>query len=105
MKFEAKKIDLTLELTTLSGEEITLTPRKLVTAEETVNILRSWTAAEKNAKTNVDRVELLAKELSILYPKEKEWFLSNFDMTTLSDMLNFVASSIGGIRKNAESSS
>lgn len=104
MKFEAKKVDLELELITLKGETISLMPKKLVTAEETVKILDSWTSLESKATTNVQRVRLVAAELAILYPKDKEWFLEHFDISTLNDILNFAAGAIGGIRKNEESS-
>lgn len=104
MKFEAKKIDLELELVTLDGETLTLTPKKLVTATETVVILEQWTKLESAAKTNVQRVKLAASELSILYPREADWFMNNFDMGTLNEVLNYVAGAIGGIRKNVESS-
>lgn len=104
MKFEAKKIDLELELTMLDGKTITLTPKKLMTAEETVKILKVWTDAEEKAKTSMQRVTLVGAELAMLYPKDKEWFLANFDISTLNDMLNYAAGAIGGIRKNEESS-
>ena len=104
MKFEAKKIDLDLELTTLNGETITLTPKKLVTATETVSLLKVWMELENKAKTSIDKVNLAALELAVMYPKDYDWFMDNFDIGTLTEVLNHVASAIGGIRKNVKSS-
>lgn len=104
MKFQARKIDLELELTTLDGETLTLNPKKLVTAEEAIKILKDWTDEEDKVETNIEKATLVAVELSRIYPKDKDWFLKNFDLITLSDILNFVAKAIGGIRKNEESS-
>ncbi len=104
MKFEAKKCDLELQLITLAGKETTLNPNKIITAEETIMILKQWTTLEDKAKTNIERVQLTAAELAIVYPKEAKWFLTNFDIATLSHILEFVAKTLGGIRKNAESS-
>ena len=104
MKFEAKKVDLELELTTLSGENITLNPKKLVTAEETISLLEKWTVLEDKAKTNVQKVKLVANELAVVYPKDADWFMSNFNIGVLVEILDYVATTVGGIRKNAESS-
>ena len=102
MKFKANKVDLDLELTTLVGEEINLEPKVLVTAEEAVKIIDKWTKLESNDE--IGKVDLLAKELSIVYEKEPSWWLQNFDVATLSEILKFVAESMGGVRKNEDSS-
>ncbi len=104
MKFETKKMDLELDLTTLSGENVLLEPKKLITAEETISILEKWTTLEGKVTTNVGRVKLVAAELSVVYHKDESWFMSNFDISTLNEILNYVAETLGGIRKNAESS-
>ena len=102
MKFTATKIDLTLELTTLSGEEEVLNPKATATAEEILNTMEVWKSIEIEHKGN--NIKILAEQLAIVYPKKSEWFLQNFDVKTLSDIVVYVASSMGGVRKNAESS-
>ena len=102
MKFEAQKIDLTLDLTTLVGEKITLNPKVTMTAEEILNTMVVWKSIEKEKKTN--NVRVLSEQLACIYPKKAIWFLQNFDVRTLSEITVYVASTMGGVRKNDESS-
>lgn len=98
MKFSATKIDLDLELVTLEGEDVKLSPKAPPTAEETMNTMNIWKTIEKEENTNA--IQILAKQLAFVYPKPYEWFLRNFDIRTLSDMVVFVATAMGGVRKN-----
>ena len=102
MKFTAQKIDLVLELVTLTGGEEVLSPKASPTAEEILNTMDVWKSIEKEKKGN--NIGILADQLAIVYPKTSDWFLQNFDVKTLSDIVVYVASSMGGVRKNAESS-
>lgn len=101
MKFQAEKPDLTLELITLSGEEVNFEPAVPVSAREAVRITNKWKEIEqKQKKTKSSAIELLATELAFIYPKSKEWFLDNFDFGVLNEILIYVAQTIGGIKKN-----
>lgn len=102
MKFKAEKIDLTLDLITLKGEEVTLNPKVTQTAEEILNTLNVWKAVEKEHKDS--NVRILAEQLTTVYPKTAIWFLQNFDVKTLNEIVIYMASAMGGIRKNEGSS-
>jgi len=101
MKFEAQKIDIDLELTTLSGEEITLKPNVVMSTEGTYNIMKAWTKMEADTEEGVEKIILLSKELAFLYPKDAKWFRDNFDFVTLGTILEFVAKAISNIQKKA----
>ncbi len=101
MKFEAKKIDLSLELVSLTGEIHNLEPVGIMTADRSITVVEAWTQIEKD-ETSV--VKIIAEQLAIVYPKNAEWFLINFDAKTLSDIVKHVAQSLGGLRKNVETS-
>ena len=105
MKFTAQKIDLTLELTTLESEEVVLNPKMNVTAEEAMSIIKEWTVIEKESKDRSNVVQVIADQLAVVYPKLPEWFMKNFDPRTLSEIVQHVAGSLGGLRKNEVSSS
>ncbi|KKN59445.1 hypothetical protein LCGC14_0541570 [marine sediment metagenome] len=104
-KFQAEKPDLTLELTTLSGEEFTLNPESPVSGKIALEITERWSVLEKKQKKEeLSGIEVIAEELSYIYPKEKEWFLENFDFGTLNTILTYVAQTIGGIKKKSSKS-
>jgi len=104
-KFQAAKPDLDLELTTLTGEKIVLKPKKVVSGQVAIEITQFWVKVEKEQKEKKEDekglaiMEIIAKELSHIYPKEANWFLDNFDVNTLNDILMFVAEAIGGLKK------
>ena len=97
MKFVAETPDLTLELTTLSGEEIVLEPTTPISGKRAKEIVAKWTELEK--EKGASPLDVLATELSHIYPKPAEWFLDNFDTETLGNILTYVAQEIGGIKK------
>ena len=111
-KFQAEKPDLTLELTTLSGEEIIMDPIKPVSGKVALDITNKWTQLEKKQKQDalekkdnaLSSLELVAIELSYIYSKDKDWFLDNFDFGTLNRILTYVAQTIGGIKKKSKNS-
>jgi len=120
-QFKSKKIDLTLELTTLAGEECVIKGPTNISAKYAGAMMKKWAAyenkddnkkdssANKNKNntdddTPVDEVikiaETIATELSFVYTDtEPEWFLSNFDMGTLNDILKWVAEELTGLKK------
>ena len=107
-KFQAAIPDLDLELKTLTGEEIFLKPKKVVSSQVAIEITKFWMKIEKEQKEKVEKkkeeeglgvMEIITKELAYIYPKESEWFLKNFDVTTLNNILLHVAEAIGGLKK------
>ena len=111
-KFQAEKPDLTLELITLSGEEITMDPTKPVSGRIALEITNKWSQLEAKQKKDIlekkdnplSALEVVAIELSYIYPMDKDWFLENFDFGTLNRILTFVAQTIGGIKKKSKNS-
>ena len=103
-KFQAEKPDLTLELTTLSGEELELNPTNPVSGKVALEITDKWSVLEKKTKEDDTKsaLEMVAIELAYIYPKDKDWFLENFDFGTLNNILTFVAETIGGIKKKSK---
>lgn len=118
-KFEAKSPDLILELTTLSGKELTLEPALILNAENVIKIINKWDVLEKKQKEikgldslikekkkiqELSPLEIVAEELAMIYPKDKIWFLQNFDFGTLNNILTHVAETVAGIKKNTKDS-
>ena len=105
-KFQAEKPDLTLELTTLSGEELELNPIKPVSGKVAIEITNKWSVLEKKQKEDdtMSALDMVAIELSYIYPKDKNWFLENFDFGTLNKILTYVAETIGGLKKKSKKS-
>jgi len=103
-KFQAEKPDLTLELTTLSGEELILDPIKQMSGKTALEITNKWTILEKKQKEDdsMSALDMVAIELSYIYSKDKDWFLENFDFGTLNDILTYVAQTIGGLKKKSK---
>lgn len=103
-KFQAEKPDLTLDLTTLSGEELELNPINPVSGKVALEITNRWTILEAKQKEDdaLSSLEVVAIELSYIYPKDKNWFLENFDFGTLNSILVYVAETIGGIKKKSK---
>jgi hypothetical protein len=101
-KFVAQKLDLDLELTTLKGEEIIVVPKEFINAQKCVEIMNHWTKLENAAKKDKDSnpLETIAIELAMIYDKDKNWFLENIEPGTLTEILVYVAETIGGVKKN-----
>ena len=117
-KFTATKIDLELELTTLKGEEITLDMDGAATTTKCISIIEQWGKIEedhnsllvKNNKLKEagkeplkekvsSSYELLALQLSLVYPKDAKWFMDNFEPQVLLDIVNHVVDSIKTAKK------
>ncbi len=120
-KFSAKKIDLELELTTLNGDEVTLDIEGVATTTKCISIIEQWGKIEndhndllkKNEELKEEgkpqlkekatsSYELLALQLSLVYPKQKEWFLDNFEPQALLDIVNHVVDSIKTAKKKSK---
>lgn len=110
MKFVAKKLDLDLELTLLTGEEIALSPSIKTDAKSCSELSKKMVTIEDNAEKTAkgllkDGLDVLSSELSLIYPKDKDWFLSNLDPASIKAIIEHVANTIGGATKKSESSS
>ena len=107
MKFEAKKISSSfdLELVTITGENVILKPKDIMTSRKCIDMTNAWKAIESTngelgIKDRQSSIEIGAKELSLVYSKTADWFIDNFDPETLHDILMYVANLVAGVRKN-----
>jgi len=103
MKYVAKKLDLDLELTTLSGEVSNLSPKIKINGSNCIKLANEW---KKLEQTNMDKadnkltgLELVAIELATIYSKPKEWWIDNFDPITIRDIVAHVAETMSGVQK------
>lgn len=105
--FTAETIDIDLELTTLDGEKISLAPKIVLNAKVVTGLFKEWDLLEKNRKEKGSQFEIFevqAIELAGIYDKPKEWWLENFDISTLNKILTFVAEALAKVKKNTPSS-
>lgn len=102
MKFTAEKLDLDLELITLTGEEISLQPKKLVNGKVAGDLIKKWKGISK-ADVDDPLKEVTCAQLAEVYPKKIDWWLENFDPGTLNAILKHVAETIGGVLKKSTS--
>lgn len=103
-EFKAKEIDMDLRLETLDKEIVELSPRNKMSTDESLRIMTEWTKDNAEEAEGADKVNLLARELEVVYDKPAEWWSANFDIATLSDIVVFVAETIGGVQKKELSS-
>ena len=109
MKFEARKIDLDLELTTLDGSTFKLKPTIKTSANSSLKMLNLFEAiendnAEERKKDESVAIKIIAQQLASVYDKDQEWFMDNFDVRTLSEIIGYVSSAMVGLVKNEEGS-
>jgi len=105
--FKAEAIDVDLELTTLGGEEITLKPKPVLNAKNITAMFKQWDKLEANRKetgSQFDVFETQAIELAGVYDKPKEWWLENFTIRTLDEILSHVAQTLAKVKKNTPNS-
>lgn len=106
MKFEAEKLDMDLELITIDGEEINLKPKIKINTTNIKRIITEWSKIEEQVKEDRGKsIDLIAKELSLVYEKPPQWWMDNFDLGTLSRILTYVANTMGGLKKSTVNSS
>ena len=105
MKFVAETPDLTLELTCLNGEDLVLNPTTPVSGKAAMILIDKWTELEGKQKENgLSPMDIVVTELALVYPRNKEWWLENFDVATLNKILTHVAQAIGGLKKRQKKS-
>ncbi len=98
MEFKAEVPDLTLELTTLEGEQVVLDPSKPVNGKVAREIMSTFTEMKEEDAEKM-AVDIIVDQLAYIYPRTAEWFLENFDLSTLGQILKHVATTIGNIKK------
>jgi len=104
-KFKAQSPDLILELTTLGDKELTLKPAFIMNAENVKKIINRWIILDKQEETDKPNpIDLIAEQLGFIYPKDKAWFLENFDVGTLNRIMMHVAGTLGELKKNMKNS-
>jgi len=126
-KIETEKLDLDLELTTIDGNVVPLSPKVKINTTKTLELIDQWQEMEKvqavekkkeekaekegkeyKSKNRKNPFEIIAIELEMIYPESAEWFMDNFDIVTLGKIMTYVAETMGGIKKketNSKSSS
>ena len=57
-KFVAQKLDLDLELTLLSGEEVALSPKMVINTDNILKIVREWDGLEKRITTEAEEEKM-----------------------------------------------
>ncbi len=100
MEFKAEVPDLTLELTTLTGEQVILDPPKPVNGKIAKETMLKFVKMKEEDEEEM-AVDIIVNQLAYIYPKSAEWFLENFDLNTLGQILRHVATTIGNIKKKS----
>ena len=104
MEFVAKKIDLDLELTVLSGEKHSFEVRVHTDLKSLLTLVKKWDKInEVNNELEEDKLtpfELHCDRLVELYGETRDWWLTNCDAATINDITRHVAQTIGGVKKS-----
>ena len=123
-KIETEKLDLDLELTTIDGNVVPLSPKVKINTTNTLRLIDQWQEMErvqeiekrkeekaikegKEYKPTGKRknpFEIIAIELEMIYPKDLNWWMDNFDIVTLGKVMTYVAETMGGVKKKEKSS-
>ena len=117
-QFMAKRADLTLELETLDGKQVTLTSKKVslddykallkvldgVDADELEKAIKSAESGNgdksKMMKTATASMDLTCRAIDYFYEQTPEWWSKNFDPATLQEILMYIISELKGSVKN-----
>jgi hypothetical protein len=103
MEFKAQKIDLKLELTTITGEELVLDSPNVAAGQAVVLITKFMDMdkdmVDNHKKDPVFAMKNLDEQLAAIYGTEESWWPENFDYTTLLEIKGFVFNSLAAIRK------
>ena len=110
MKFTAKKIDLDLDLTTLSGDEIpiagpTFSGREAGELAQRINNGGlEFDKLEIEERTPLAAADLFSEQLCWVYPDIKpEWWVDNFDIGTIKDIRLHIVATLLGVEKKGPS--
>lgn len=101
-KFVARSVkeDLVLEVQKLNDDVEMLEPQIDYSTDGILLIMRQWTKIEEIQDAADQKLEIIAKQLALVYRNTPEWWLTNLDPATLIEILNHVARTIGGLKKS-----
>ena len=109
MKFQAKKLDLKLELVGSTGEQKVFEPKERITSKFAESIIKEMTvyieAQTSLPATEQDKVWLgNLKFLSWMYKDfDVTWVKENFDFTEVAEIRDWAFKGLNGIKKDGES--
>ena len=102
MKFVAQAIDLNLELTTLSGEDVNINGPQKINVEQASKILKKMEEVDKKIAANPS-ANLVLKEaenfLIDVYGKDTAFWTGNFEPALLMEIRNWFINQLAGIKK------
>jgi hypothetical protein len=98
-KFIAKVQDFDLELVTLIGENMQLSPVANMNGSARVKIFNDHREGTKEKLTKMSPMEVNATLLVDVYGKPIEWWIDNFDAGTIKEIAEHVINTIAGIQK------
>jgi hypothetical protein len=101
MKFEAQYPDLKIEVVTFAKEELVLEPKIQLTPKLILEIIRKWRGLESNQTDDFTPFEITAVELTDIYDRTSDWFLENFDLGTIQEIMRHVAETMGNFKKKS----
>ncbi len=101
MKFQAKKLDLDLELTTLSGEEMTIKGPSAITAEKASVVLGKIIKEDESLKgKNAEQMlKIVVKSVVGIYGKDDVFWANNFDPSTLIEIRQWFVQTLTTVKK------
>jgi hypothetical protein len=105
MQFKAEVPDLELQLTTLSGEEITLLPKITLNGKSVIDLSKTWKSLQDkigDGKDKITGLEANAKQLEAIYEKDSDWWLDNFNAGVIGKILEYIGGEIGTVKKNGK---
>jgi len=109
MTFTAKKAELDLDLVTLSGENVRVEHKRAASAAYAEEVVAEFERIEKEFTDKVDtdekfsRVTMVAREIQVMYGQELKWWIDNFDVQTLNEILKYCSSELAGLGKSENS--
>lgn len=110
LKFKAKKIDLDLELTTLTGEVAELKGPIFSGREagELANTMNNggmeFDKLPEEKRTPIEAGLMFGAQLAWVYPeKAPDWWVDNLDITTIKEVRNHVIATLLGVKKKETS--
>lgn len=101
MKFQATKLDLDLDLETLSGEKVFIEGPKSINATQAADALEKISKEDEKIKKAGAKVaiDLMVKSLIGIYGKDEAFWLGNFDAGLLSEIRKWFSQTLIGVKK------
>ncbi len=100
MKFQAKKLDLDLELVTLSGETMTIKGPDSITAENASKAITKLRKEDDEIMKDPSKSpQITIDSLVGIYGKDAAFWSGNFDYGTLVEIRQWFTGTLMGIKK------